>query len=111
MIMVFRRRAGAGPGPVAGGWITGRAWGGRHPGPAARGSRRLARATATAHAPHGQELLERISASPFRVGLSLPIAIDLPADTARQRIAEAIRHLDDTIREIRAAAFAGPGSA
>jgi anti-anti-sigma factor len=66
----------------------------------------LARAAAAAeHAP-GQELLERISASLLHVGLSLHVAMDLPTDIARQHIAKALSHLDDTIREIRAAAFA-----
>lgn len=62
----------------------------------------LARATATAEQAHrGQELLDRISASLSQIGLSLRAAMDLPADVVRQRIAEALEHIDDTIREIR----------
>jgi len=39
------------------------------------------------------------------VGLSLQAAAGLPHDAARQRIAEAVGQLDDTIHEIRDAAF------
>jgi len=37
----------------------------------------------------------------LRVGDSLQRAADLPGETARQHIGEALQHLDDTIREIR----------
>jgi len=61
----------------------------------------LARAVVAEQAHRGQELLDRIASSLFHVGVSLQAAIDLPSDVAKQRIAEALRHLDDTIREIR----------
>jgi anti-anti-sigma factor len=66
----------------------------------------LARAAAAAERAHrGQELLGTIITSLFRVGLSLQAAMELPAEVARQRIAAALDHLDDTIREIRETAF------
>ena len=61
----------------------------------------LARAAVAEQAHRGQELLDRIASSLFHVGVSLQAAIDLPSDVAKQRIAEALWHLDDTIREIR----------
>ena len=67
----------------------------------------LARAAVAAEQAHGQELLERISTRLLHVGLSLHAAMDLPTDIARQHTTEALGHLDDMIREIRAAAFAG----
>jgi hypothetical protein len=36
----------------------------------------------------------------LHVGLSLQAAVDLPHDVAVQQIADALRRLDDTIREI-----------
>jgi anti-anti-sigma factor len=67
----------------------------------------LARAAVAAEqAPCGRVLLDTIITSLFHAGLSLQAAMDLPADAARQRITEALVHLDDTIREIRDAAFA-----
>jgi len=56
-------------------------------------------------APRGRVLLDTIITSLFHAGLSLQAAMDLPADAARQRITEALVHLDDTIREIRNTAF------
>jgi anti-anti-sigma factor len=53
------------------------------------------------HDDDGRELLDSIVTSLFHLGLSLQAAIDLPADSARQRIGDAIRRVDDTIREIR----------
>jgi hypothetical protein len=44
----------------------------------------------------------------FQLGLNLQAAIDLPADMVRQRIEEALEHLDDTIREIRDTAVTTP---
>ena len=41
----------------------------------------------------------------YDVGLSLQAAADLPHDAASKGIAEAVRHLDDTIRHIRDNAF------
>jgi anti-anti-sigma factor len=49
----------------------------------------------------GGELPGSITASLFRIGLSLRAAIDLPPDLARQHITEALTHLDDAIRDIR----------
>jgi PAS domain S-box-containing protein len=61
----------------------------------------LARAAAAAqHAHLGQDLLDRVVNGLFKVGLSLQAAIELPHDVARQHIADALRRLDDTIREI-----------
>ncbi len=54
----------------------------------------------------GRELLDSITTSLYNVGLSLQAAADLPRDAAGQAIAEALRQLDDTIREIRNNAFA-----
>ena len=64
-----------------------------------------AAAVAAEQAHRGQELLDTIIASLFHVRLSLQAAIDLPAEATRQRITEALGHLDDTIREIRNTAF------
>ncbi len=66
----------------------------------------LARAAVAEQAHRGHDLLDRIASSLFHVGVSLQAAIDLPSDVARERIADAIRHLDDTIREIRDHVFA-----
>ncbi len=66
----------------------------------------LARAVAAARQAHdGQGLLDSVTTSLYRVGLSLQAAADLPHDAASQGIAEALRHLDDTIRQIRDTAF------
>ena len=72
----------------------------------------LARAAVAEQAHRGQELLDQIVNSLFHVGVSLQAATDLPIDVARERIADAIRRLDDTIREIRDHVFAarGPGA-
>jgi anti-anti-sigma factor len=71
----------------------------------------FARAAAAAEqqAHRGQELLDRISVSLSQIGLSLRAAMDLPADVVRQRIAEALGHIDDTIREIRDTALTTGG--
>jgi len=69
----------------------------------------LARSAVTAEQAHGgRELLDTIITRLFQLGLLLQAAIDLPADTVGQRIEEALGHLDDTIREIRDAAFTTP---
>jgi anti-anti-sigma factor len=65
----------------------------------------LARAAVADHVHRDQELLDRIVQSLFKVGLSLQSAVDLPADVARERLTTALRQLDDTIHEIRDAAF------
>jgi PAS domain S-box-containing protein len=60
-----------------------------------------AAAVAAEQAHRGQELLDTTITSLSHVRLSLQAAIDLPAELTRQRITEALGHLDDTIREIR----------
>ncbi len=66
----------------------------------------LARAAVAARqARLGQELLGSIATSLYDVGLSLQAAADLPHDAASKGIAEAVRNLDDTIRQIRDNAF------
>jgi anti-anti-sigma factor len=70
----------------------------------------LARASVAAEQEYrSRELLDTIITSLFHVGLSLHAAVDLPAEAIRQCIAEALAHLDDTIREIRDAEFTIPG--
>jgi PAS domain S-box-containing protein len=70
----------------------------------------LARAAAAAEqARHGRGLLDRMVNSLLHVGLSLQAAIDLPHDVAVQQIADALRRLDDTIREIHDHVFADRG--
>jgi anti-anti-sigma factor len=69
----------------------------------------LARAAAAAEdARQGRELLSRVVDDLFRVGLSLQAAIDLPHEAALQQIADALRTLDETIREIQDHVFAAP---
>ena len=57
--------------------------------------------TAGPAAERARDLLDRVVANLFRAGISLQGAANLPADVARERIAEALRRLDDTIHEIR----------
>ena len=67
----------------------------------------LARAAVAAQQAHrGQELLDSITTSLYNVGLSLQAAADLLHNEVGKGIAEALKHLDDTIREIRGNAFA-----
>jgi anti-anti-sigma factor len=69
----------------------------------------LARAAVAADdARRGRELLSRVVDGLLHVGLSLQTAIDLPHEEAVQQIAEALRDLDDTIREIHDHVFAAP---
>jgi anti-anti-sigma factor len=68
----------------------------------------LARAAVAEHARRDKELLDRVTRSLFRVGLSLQAAADQPAELARERIADALRELDDTISDIRGYALASP---
>jgi signal transduction histidine kinase len=56
-----------------------------------------------------QELFDTVVTSLFHVGLSLHVAMDLPADAARERIASAVGYLDQTIREVRDNAFTAGG--
>ena len=70
----------------------------------------LARAAAAAQqARDGQELLDAITTSLYHVGLSLQAAADLPHDAASKGIAQALQHLDGTIREIRDTTFTTRG--
>jgi len=66
----------------------------------------LARAVIEKQAHHGQELLDRMVAGVFRIGLSLEGAVEMSGDVAIERIAGALQHLDDTILDIRAHVFA-----
>jgi PAS domain S-box-containing protein len=69
----------------------------------------LARAIAAADdARRGRELLSQVVDGLFRVGLSLQAATELPHEAAVQQIADALRTLDDTIREIHGHVFAHP---
>jgi anti-anti-sigma factor len=66
----------------------------------------LARAAVAAQQVHdGQEFLDSITTSLYAAGLSLEAAADLSHDEVGNGIAEALRDLDDTIREIRDHAF------
>ena len=70
----------------------------------------LARAAVAARQAYdGQELLDSVTTSLYRVGLSLQAAADLPCDAASRGIAEALRYLDDTIGRIRDTAFTTGG--
>jgi len=61
----------------------------------------LLSAAAAREAELSRELLDRVVASLFHAGLSLQAAASLPAEVARERISDALRHLDDTVHEIR----------
>jgi hypothetical protein len=59
---------------------------------------------------HGSlELFDNVITSIFHVGLSLQVAMDLPADAAREHIAAAVVFLEETIREVRDTAFTARG--
>ena len=66
----------------------------------------LVRAAVAEHTRRDQELFDRVVQSLFRVGLSLQAAAGLPSELARERIADALRELDDAIRDIRDYTFA-----
>jgi anti-anti-sigma factor len=51
------------------------------------------------------QLLDTVVASLFTVGLGLQAAMDLPAEASKHHIAGALSRLDETIRELRDAAF------
>jgi anti-anti-sigma factor len=55
------------------------------------------------------QVLDTVVTSLFGVGLGLQAAMDLPAEASKQSIGDALSRLDDTIREIREAAFTTPG--
>jgi hypothetical protein len=70
--------------------------------------------TGTAGSPAEQayrrlELFDTIVTSLFHAGLSMHLAMDLPADAAREHIAAAVTYLDETIAEVRKTAFTGCG--
>jgi hypothetical protein len=67
----------------------------------------MARDAAAASQEH-LRLLDAVITGLFHAGLSLQAAEGLPADAARQRTAEVVGELDDIIRQIRSAVFAGP---
>ena len=69
----------------------------------------LARAAAAYDSRRGRELLSRVADDLLRVGLSLQTAIDTPGEVAVPQIADALRILDGTIREIYDHVFAVPG--
>jgi len=61
----------------------------------------LVRAAVAEQARHTHDLLDRVVHSLFHVGLNVQAAVDLPAETASERLTDALRRLDDTIHEIR----------
>lgn len=65
----------------------------------------LTRASVADQTPRGQDLLDRVVRSLFRVGVSLQGAADLPREVVMERIADALRQLDETIHDIRDHAF------
>jgi anti-anti-sigma factor len=69
----------------------------------------LARSVAADQAHLTRDLLDRVVGHLFRVGLSLQAAAGLPGDVARQRLAEALDQLDETIQEIRDYTFTSGG--
>ena len=75
----------------------------------------LARSVAAGQPQLARELLDRVVQHLFQVGLSLQTAADLPGETARERLGEAMDRLDEVIQEIRDYAFTaeetggGPG--
>ncbi len=72
----------------------------------------LVRAALAGQAHHAEDLLDRVVAGLFHVGLSLETAAGQPAELARKQISEALQRLDDTIHEIRdhVFRFRRPGS-
>jgi anti-sigma B factor antagonist len=56
-----------------------------------------------------EELLDSMADTIFNIGLILQAALDLPPDATTQHITEALRCLDDAVREIRNHAFARHG--
>jgi PAS domain S-box-containing protein len=67
----------------------------------------MARDAAAASQEH-LRLLDAVITGLFHAGLSLQAAEGLPSDAARQRTGEVAGELDDIIRQIRSAVFAGP---
>jgi len=56
-------------------------------------------------ASRSQELLDTVVTTLYHVGLTLEAAVDQPADMIRLRIQAALDALDETISQVRAAAF------
>lgn len=67
------------------------------------------RAQITADPVCTDEVLDGVVAGLFAVGLILQGPIDLPPDVTAQRITEALRLLDDIVRDVRNHVFAGRG--
>lgn len=66
----------------------------------------LVRAAVTAEQEHrARDLLDTIVTALFHVGLSLQASMDLSAEATRQRITEALGHLEEIIGQIRDTAF------
>ncbi len=61
------------------------------------------------HTARAEEPLASLVYSIFAVGMMLQAAVDLPPDVTAQRITEALRRLDDAVREARDHVFAGHG--
>ena len=61
----------------------------------------LAQAAVAEQARHAHDLLDRVVHSVFHVGLSVQAAAGLDAETAGERLTDALQRLDDTIHEIR----------
>jgi anti-anti-sigma factor len=70
----------------------------------------LARGVAAGPPQLARELLDRVVQHLFQVGLSLRAAADLPGETARERLGEAMDRLDEVIHEIRDSAFTAGGT-
>ena len=60
----------------------------------------------------GRKLLDRVVTGLYHAGLSLQAASGQPAHTAREKISEALQHLDDAVHDIRDHVFRSgpPGS-
>lgn len=67
------------------------------------------RAAAAERAPRAEDLLDWAASSIMTVSMSLQAAAGLPRDLAAPRITDAVRRLDDVVREIRQHGCAGNG--
>ncbi len=65
----------------------------------------LARSAVADQPQQAKDLLDRVVHRLFQVGLSLQVASDLPGETVRQRLGEALTQLDEVIHDIRDHAF------
>jgi anti-anti-sigma factor len=65
----------------------------------------LARNAAAEQQQQARDLLDRVVQRLFQLGLSLQAAAELPGETARQRLGDALTQLDEVIREVRDYAF------